>query len=213
MDRGCSDGSAASVPDNTVDVGHLSTGAVGRFRELDISGGQVGSVGIRTPSIFWGAMESRRGKNQRKHNDRSCGGEQDIAGNARLFRRFSREWRGHARSVLPSNPLALEARAGPPGAGLLSGLFELGVFAESLFPLHRFTGRGSAEGLDLARGELAKISDGDVECERAVADAADLFDVVTYFLEHFPQLAVAALGERDLVPGVFAAANQLDTCG
>jgi len=90
---------------------------------------------------------------------------------------------------------------------------QLRSVGQVLLALDFFAGGGAVERLDLASAEFAEGAGWDIEDQRAVADAADLFDVVTYLLEHLAQLAVAALGEGDLEPGVFAAADLLDLCG
>ena len=72
---------------------------------------------------------------------------------------------------------------------------------------------GAVEGLDFAGGELAELAGGDVEAEGSVADAADLFDVMADLFEHLADLAVAAFGEGELVPGVVAAADEFDFGG
>ncbi len=97
-----------------------------------------------------------------------------------------------------------------PFAAGWDGLFKLSSFGKDLLALDFFAGGGAVEGLDFAGGELAEAARGDVEGEGAVADAADLFDVVADLFEHLAELSVAAFGEGDFVPGVFAAANLLD---
>jgi len=93
------------------------------------------------------------------------------------------------------------------------GFLQLRGIGQGLLALDFFAGGGAVERLDLSSSEFAEGAGRDIEDQRAVADAADLFDVVTYLLEHLAQLAVAALGEGDLEPGVFAAADLLDLCG
>jgi hypothetical protein len=46
-----------------------------------------------------------------------------------------------------------------------------------------------------------------VEDQRAVADAADFFDEMADFLEHFAQFAVAALDQNHFVPWIVALAD------
>ena len=53
----------------------------------------------------------------------------------------------------------------------------------------------------------------DVEDQRAVADAANFFDVVADFLEHFANLAVAALDEDHFVPGIVGLAEKAEAGG
>ena len=62
------------------------------------------------------------------------------------------------------------------------------------------------------RDALAELARRDVETERSVADAANLFDVVADFLEHLADLAIAALRQGEFVPGVVASACLLDLC-
>ncbi len=58
--------------------------------------------------------------------------------------------------------------------------------------------------------QLAIVPGFDVQLQGPIADAADLLDVVADLLEHFAQLAIAALGKCDLEPWIVAAADLLD---
>ena len=100
-----------------------------------------------------------------------------------------------------------------PKVFLLGRGLELGEFGGLLFGDYLLALGSAVEGLDLSGGELAEFAGCDVEAERSVADAADLFDVVADLFEHFAELAVAAFDEGDLVPGVVAAADELDLGG
>ena len=99
------------------------------------------------------------------------------------------------------------------GSFLLRRGLELGEFGGLLFGDHLLTFSRAVERLDLSGGEFAELAGGDVEAERSVAYATDLLDVVADLFEHFAELAVAAFDEGDLVPGVVAAADQLDFGG
>ena len=82
------------------------------------------------------------------------------------------------------------------------------LFGDDLFAL-----AGTVEGHDFAEGELAELAGGDVEAEGSVADAADLFDVVADLFEHLAELAVAAFGEGELVPGLSPARTSSSLAG
>ena len=62
----------------------------------------------------------------------------------------------------------------------------------------------------LVRIKLAQVSRLLVEDQWTVADAANLLHEVADFLEHFAQLAVAALDENHFIPGIVALADLAD---
>jgi hypothetical protein len=64
---------------------------------------------------------------------------------------------------------------------------------------------------DLFRQQVTKFARMNIQRERAVADALQLFDMVASLLEHGTDLAVAALNERDLIPGVFGLVDELNS--
>src|SRR5271170_3923080 len=123
--------------------------------------------------------------------------------------------------VLPVRCLAGSAGvAGLGGEGaaaacgfFLCGRFELGELGGLLFGDDLLAFGCSVEGRDFTGFQLAKLAGGDVEAEGSVADAADLFDVVADLFEHFADLAIAAFGEGELVPGIVAATNEFDFGG
>ena len=53
----------------------------------------------------------------------------------------------------------------------------------------------------------------DVEDQRAVADAANFFDVVADFLEHLTDFAIAAFDEDQFVPGIVGVSQEPDAGG
>jgi hypothetical protein len=86
-------------------------------------------------------------------------------------------------------------------------LCELGslLFGDNFFALC-----GAIECHDLAGLEFAKLTGRDIEPERSIADAADLFDMVADLFEHFSDLAIAAFGESELIPGIVTAADEVN---
>jgi len=133
---------------------------------------------------------------------------------------------GGALSGLPAGAVALVgarvgtlefsvALCGGFGHALLSGLAGLfgqhvGRFEAAGFEL---AGSGEAQSFDFFGSQFAKLAGLDIENKRAVADAANLLDVVTDLFEHLAQFAVAAFDEDDFVPGIFTGAQLLDAGG
>ncbi len=90
--------------------------------------------------------------------------------------------------------------------------FQCGGFWQRLFTLYLLASRSAVERLHFALRELAERTWRHVEHQSAIADAADLLDVVADFFKHLAKLAVASFGECDLVPRVLTTANLLDLC-
>jgi hypothetical protein len=78
------------------------------------------------------------------------------------------------------------------GSGALGGSAELGYFFE---------------------GEFAHVAGFEVEDERAVADAANFFDMVADLFEHLADFAVTAFDEDHFVPRVVGVAEEADAGG
>jgi hypothetical protein len=72
---------------------------------------------------------------------------------------------------------------------------------------------GAAELGDFLGVELAMAAGFDVEDQRAVADAANFFDVVADFLEHLADFAIAAFDEDQFVPGIVGVSQEPDAGG
>jgi len=94
------------------------------------------------------------------------------------------------------------------GSFLLCRSLELGEFGGLLFGDYLLALGRAVESLDFAGGEFAELARSDVEAERSVTYATDLFHMMADLFEHFSELAVAAFDEGDLVPGVVAAADE-----
>ena len=62
-------------------------------------------------------------------------------------------------------------------------------------------------------GVSSRTRPGNVETKSSVANSADFSDVVANLFEHLAELAIAAFGEGELVPGVVAATGELDLRG
>src|SRR5580700_5906194 len=76
-----------------------------------------------------------------------------------------------------------------------------------LRPRYRFVA-GSAQAIDFLRRQRAKSSGGNIECERPVADALNLFHMVPNLLKHAPDFPVAAFDQSDFIPGIHSFLNQ-----
>jgi hypothetical protein len=60
--------------------------------------------------------------------------------------------------------------------------------------------------------QFAELAGLEIQDQRSVADAANLFDVVSDLLKHLAQFAVTALNQHHFVPGVVAAADLANLC-
>ena len=110
---------------------------------------------------------------------------------------------GGAPGLLPVRP-----------CGFLPGWrLELGKLRRPLFGDNLLTLRRAIEGHHFAQGQLAKLARRDVETQRSVTDATNLFDVMADLFKHFSDLAVSSFGEGEFVPGIVAATNEFDLCG
>jgi hypothetical protein len=69
---------------------------------------------------------------------------------------------------------------------------------------------GPAEQVNLFGRQLAGGASVDVEHERSIGHAANLFDVVAFSGKHLAQLTVAAFDEDNFVPGILSGADQSD---
>ena len=98
------------------------------------------------------------------------------------------------------------------GEFFLRWRFELGKLRGLLLGDHLFTFCRSIEGHHLAQSKLAKLTRRDIETEGPVADATNFFNMMADLFKHLSDLAVATLGEGELVPWIVAAADELDLC-
>src|SRR5258706_8853401 len=102
----------------------------------------------------------------------------------------------------------------PRPCGFLPGWrLELGELRRPLFGDNFLAFRRAIEGHHFAQGQLAKLARRDVETQRSVADATNLFDVVADLFKHFSDLAVASFTQRKFVPGIVAATNEFNLRG
>ena len=62
--------------------------------------------------------------------------------------------------------------------------------------------QSGAQAIDFLQGQGAELPRRNIERERPVADALDLFHVVSDFFKHAPDLAIAAFDQSDFVPGI-----------
>src|SRR5271155_5609974 len=69
---------------------------------------------------------------------------------------------------------------------------------------------GGAQAINFLLGQGTELSGRNVERKRPVADALDLFHMVSDFLEHPPDFSIAPLDQRDLVPRIVGFLNQPD---
>src|ERR1700744_5956777 len=88
--------------------------------------------------------------------------------------------------------------------------FELGELWSLLFSDNLLALCCAIERHDFAGFEFAKLTGRNIEPEGPVTDAADFFDMVADLFEHFSDLPISAFSESELVPGIVAAANELD---
>src|SRR5437868_6550289 len=77
----------------------------------------------------------------------------------------------------------------------------------------RLAGASLPQALDFLLCKLAPLAGLDIELQRPVAHALDFFHVMPDALEHAMELAVAAFGQRDLIPRVGRVFEQCDTGG
>jgi hypothetical protein len=75
------------------------------------------------------------------------------------------------------------------------------------------TGGGEAQSLHFFGLQFAELTGFDIQDEGAVADAANLLDMMADLFEHFAQFAITALDDNDFVPGVVAFAHLSDAGG
>ncbi len=73
--------------------------------------------------------------------------------------------------------------------------------------------RGFAQIIEFFGFQFAHFAGLDVQHQRTITNATNLFHVVADLFEHLAQLAVAALNDHDLVPGVVALADLANLCG
>src|SRR6185437_2118726 len=64
--------------------------------------------------------------------------------------------------------------------------------------------------LDFGFGEITCLARLRVQNQRPIANPANLLDVVSDFLEHFADFAVAAFNQREFVPWIFRVAKEPD---
>src|SRR5271170_1304978 len=70
--------------------------------------------------------------------------------------------------------------------------------------------RGTIKRHHFAQRQLAKLTRRDVETQCTVANAANLFDVMSDLFEHLSDLTIAAFDQRKFIPGVVATANEFN---
>ena len=70
-----------------------------------------------------------------------------------------------------------------------------------------------AELLNLRGGQSPIAAGGEIEFEEADLHAAELFDELAEMLEHHADLVLAAFGEADFIPGIFAGLDEFDVRG
>jgi hypothetical protein len=74
-------------------------------------------------------------------------------------------------------------------------------------------GSSPAQHIHFLGHQLARCAGRNVEDQRPIRHAANLFHAMADLLKHLSQLAVAAFHQNNLVPGIFPGANHADACG